>query len=275
MSTRRRLLLVILLIVLLSPLLLLLSSKARAALRLVSGFEQLESDPRFWYEPGAEGLAERLAEVLPEAIRRVEALQPHPFQPGFRVYVPASHESFMGHISQDPRAPVRGIAFPWDVWVSPKAFDFYGMDTHLQTLTHELSHLHLKQQAGRYGGRRNLPSWFCEGLANKAAGMGFDRISREEAMQALASGRHFHPDTEGYFLLKDAAQYGVSWPLLHSQSRLFLDFLQERDPEALNRHLLALYDGRDFGMSLEEQYGISLDSLWLEFVAALPESSAG
>lgn len=272
MSTRNRWVILILLAVLLSPLLILILPRARTAARLVSGFEPLAADPRVWYEPGAEEYASQLAEALPEAVRRVEALQPLPFEPGFRVYVTATHQRFMELIGQAPRIPVRGITFPWDVWISPRAFDFFGSDTHLQTLTHELSHLHLKHHSGRFGGRRNLPSWFCEGLANQAADMGFDRISREDAVEALISGRHFQPDTEGRFLLKDAAQYGITWPLLHSQSRLFLDYLRVRDPEALGRHLLALFDGEDFGESFAEHYGENLGAVWSDFLFNLQRS---
>ena len=268
-SSRRRWLVVVLAIILFSPLLLLILPRARTAFRLIPGFKPLEADQRIWYESGAELFAARLARALPAAMNRVEGIQVLPFKPGFRVYVTATHHRFMKRIGENPRAPVRGITFPWDVWISPMAFDFFGADTHLQTLAHELSHLHLKQHAGRLSGRKNLPSWFCEGLANKAADMGFDRMSRKDAVAALLSGRHFQPDSSGHFFLEDAAQYGVSWPLLHSQSRLFLDYLHQRDPDAFGRHLSALMDGRDFGVSFEEQYGNNIGVVWSDFLAGV------
>jgi hypothetical protein len=49
------------------------------ALKPVTGFAPLASDPRVWVEPGFEAYGERVAQALPEAIARVEAAHYLPF----------------------------------------------------------------------------------------------------------------------------------------------------------------------------------------------------
>ena len=83
----------------LSPLLVLAHPRARAALRLTSGFTPLEQDSRVLYEAGAEDDARWIARALPGAVERIEESHGLPFRSDFRVYVCASHESFSRRVS--------------------------------------------------------------------------------------------------------------------------------------------------------------------------------
>jgi len=257
------------------PLLLVLAHpRGRATLRLTSGFAQSERDPRVYYEHGAEGLANQIVDALPAAAARVEELQAWPFKNDFRVYVCASHESFSRHINQSPRDPVRGIAFLWDVWVSPKAFAFFGKDTHRQTLAHELSHLHLGQHLGWFRRIKGVPAWFAEGLANWVADTGDEIVSRSEALEGFISGRHFVPDATGNLPLpRTAADYGVSWPMFHLQSRLFIEYLHDRNENAFGRFVSAVIAGDNFSAAFAEHFGLNLDAAWQDFMKSLAKQN--
>ena len=257
------------------PLVLVLAHpRGRATLRLTSGFVQSEEDARVYYEHGAEGLASQIADALPDAVARVEMCQSRPFKKGFRVYVCASHESFSRHIKQPPSDPVRGIAFWWDVWVSPRAFDFFGKDTHRQTLVHELSHLHLGQHLGWLGRTQRVPTWFVEGLADWVAGTGDEIVSRSEALEGFVSGHHFVPDATGRLPLpKVAKDYGLRWPMFHLQSRIFIEHLRDRDEQAFEGFVGAVVDGDSFDVAFTDHFGDNLEIVWQEFMSLLAQQN--
>jgi len=257
------------------PALLLLHPRVRAGLRLVSGFQPLATDARVYYEPGAEELARLFAAALPAAVARVEEGHGLPFKTDFRIYVCATHESFTRRVGEAPGSPVRGIVLIWDVWLSPRAFDFYGRDTHRQSIAHELSHLHVSQYLGLWGRRGHLPTWFSEGLADQVADTGEERVSLRETLDAFAAGRHLVPDAGGSSLRpRRAEDYGLSWPLLHRQSRMFVEYLAARREAALPRFVAAVLRGAPFEAAFDEHFGGSLDTVWAGFLAAVQAEAA-
>jgi hypothetical protein len=257
-------------ILLLLPLLLLLHPRSRTALRLTSGFVPLEQDERIYYETGAEVFARRVAAALPGAIARVEAYQLLPFKTEFRVYVCSSHESFTRRIGQPATDPVRGISFPWDIWISPLAFEFFGRDTHRQTIIHELSHLHLDQHLGWWQRMRGVPWWFQEGLADWVADTGEEIVSRHDAVESLRYGHHFVPETTGRLsFFRSPQEYGLTWPMFHRQSRMFVEYLLERDGRAFKGFLKSLIGGARFDLSFRRHYGRDLEVVWRDFLENL------
>ncbi len=257
-------------LLLVSVLLVLTNPRARAVLRLQRGFTPLEEDARVYAESGAEDLALQVAQALPSAIERVETCQSRPFKRPFRVYVCQSHESFSRRIGQPADHPVRGIAFLRDVWISPRAFAFFGRDTHRQTLKHELSHLHLDQHLGWWRRIPHVPSWFCEGLANWVADTAGERVSRVEAVEDIFAGRQLSPDATGHLPLPKVPQdYGLTWPSFHQQSRMFLEYLLERNETAFRGFIAAIVDGERFEDAFREQFGSSVADAWQEFVESL------
>jgi hypothetical protein len=226
-----------------------------------------------FYEAGAEVHAKRVAQVLPQAITRVEECHTAPFESRFRVYVCASHDSFTRRIGHPATIPVRGIAFHWDVWISPKSFAFYGRDTHQETLTHELSHLHLGQHLGWWR-RAALPTWFSEGLADWVADTGTEIVSREEALQGLRTGHHLVPDAPRRLPIPRTPQdYGVTWPMLHSQSRLFIEYLHSGDGESFREFVAAVVRGSGFAVAFTDHFDRSLDEAWREFLKSVQTDS--
>jgi hypothetical protein len=270
-STKKTWIAVVTLGLLILPLVLVLAqAKGRAALRLTPGFVPLVKDARVFYEPGAEGLAGLIADALPESVTRVEDWQSRPFRPGFRVYIPASHERFTRHAGLPADSPVRGLAFAWDVWLSPKSFDFHGKDTHISSLTHELSHLHLGQHLGWIHRNRHIPKWFYEGLADWVAGTGDEIVSRSQALEALVSGRKLVPDAMGRLPLpKGALDYGLSWPMFHMQSRLFVEYLSGSDHASFAHFVAALLDGDRFDVAFTKHFRDDLETVWARFLDGL------
>ncbi len=269
----RRFLIPLSLLALLVPVLL-LHPRARAAVRLTSGFQSLEEDTRVFSEQGAEVHARRFAQALPAATARVEEYQGRPFKSDFRVYVCASHESFTRHLGERLDSPARGMKLFRDIWVSPLAFDFRGSDTHRQTIAHELSHLHMTQQLGLRTIMGTVPTWFAEGLADCVADTGGEIISHQDALQAFASGNHFVPDARGRFLFpRTAKHYGISWPMLHQQSRMFVDYLHDRAGGSFGDFVTAVGKGERFDVAFLEHYGASLDNVWNEFLESLDGGS--
>jgi hypothetical protein len=257
------------------PAALLLHPRARAAVRLAPGFRSLEADARVFYEPGAEAPARRFAEALPAAIVRVEESHGAPFRSRFRVYVCASHASFTRRLAERPDSPVRGMRLVRDVWLSPLAFDFRGSDTHRQTLTHELSHLHMTQQLGLHSILGTVPTWFAEGLADRVADTGGEIVSRQDALEAFASGNHLVPDARGRLLLpRTARHYGISWPMLHRQSRMFVEYLHDRAGGTFTDFVATVGSGERFDRAFRKHYGESLDGVWRDFLRSLERDSA-
>jgi hypothetical protein len=255
-------------------LLVLAHPRARAALRLTSGFQPFQQDTRVFYEPGADVLAKRFAESLPAAIARVEESQGLPFKSDFRVYVCASHESFTRHLGEPIDSPARGMKLFRDIWVSPKAFAFMGSDTHRETITHELSHLHLSQNMGVRSIMGSLPTWFEEGLADMIADTGGEIVSYQEALDAFARGPHLVSDAKGRFLFpKRAEDYGISWPMLHRQSRMFVEYLHDRNEELFKEFVVAVVNGVHFDVAFKNYFGDGLDNVWSEFLNSLENRS--
>jgi hypothetical protein len=174
-----------------------------------------------------------------------------------------------------PDSPVRGFAFPHDIWVSPLALDFRGQDTLGASITHELSHLHLLQHLGWLGKTRHLPTWFVEGLADWVADTGFEIITRKKAIEALKNGYSFVPDDTGKLPLpRDSLVYGISWPMMHAQSRLFIEFLYAYDGDAFRLFIEAVLGKVHFHAAFRQAFGVDLESAWRAFLAN-PETQTG
>jgi hypothetical protein len=261
--------------VVVATLVILIQPRARAALRLVHGFSALDVDPRVWFERGAENMATAIATALPAAVARVESCQSAPFRTSFRIYVCASHQSFTSHIGEPLGSPVRGIAFPWDIWISPKAFSFDRQDTHREALTHELSHLHLGQVLGWWHRTKEVPSWFQEGLADWVADTGNELVSRREASEAIISGHRVQLDEAGRLPFpKRPESYGMTWPMFHAQSRMFVEYLRSRDPNAFARFVDAVVHGARFTTAFNLNFGGELSHIWKDFLQSVSQEVA-
>jgi len=247
--------------------LVLLTPRGRCALRIAPGFVPYPDDTRIYYVPGSELVTARFAGPLDEAIGEVEARLGAPFRSPFRVYVCPTHEDFARRVGEPPGTPVRGIQFPRDIWVSPLAFEFFGQDTGKPTLAHELAHLHLRQHLGLGGRLRPIPSWFEEGVGDWIAGTGFERVSRDEAVEAFRRGERLVPDALGRPLIpRRPSDYGLTWPVFHAQSRMFVEHLHSTREESFAVLVRSVLAGDRFDVAFREAFGRSLEDEWQVFV---------
>lgn len=250
---------------------LLKSPIGRVLLKSKAHFKTSAIDSRVRYEPGAEDYAEKIARALQEAIDRVEKGHFITFKKPVKVYVYRSQESFSSYIVM-PGKYARGAASAWWVYIAPLAFNFRGIDTHKQSLAHELSHHHLKGRLG-FGGlgeRLKVPTWFSEGLANEVAGSGGEGISDQEARDAIKQGTELLLKEKGSLFgafHKDFSNMH-GW-MFHKQNRLFLEYIRANHSVGLEKTMTFLYLGAAFNDSFRAGFGMDIDEMWDLFKADL------
>lgn len=164
-------------------------------------FVVLEQHPAIAYEKGADAMAVKVAPHLNAAIDLVETRQYGGFPDEVKVYLPNSIDSFSSYCaSKAPSACVIGDR----LFISPRLFE--DDERISRILTHELSHLQMRQYLGWWNYQLKLPGWFAEGLAVfVAGGGGAEKIERSEAKRAIVSGRHFLPSGSGRLLFRETA----------------------------------------------------------------------
>jgi hypothetical protein len=243
----------------------------RALLKSKSHFIAHEGDSRILYEQGAEGFADQIADFLPTAIERVEEGHFLPFKKSFKVYLFSTQKSHNESTANTTSYPIRGTAVQGNVFIAPSAFSFKGLDTHRETLMHELSHLHLSQRLG-FLKRRRIPSWFTEGLANIIAGSGGEGISEDMAIQYIKERRHIIiPERRGLLerIPRTVKEAGLTGPMYHRQNKMFVNYINSLNPEAFKKLVLAIQDGEAFSPSFLEYFEMSPEKMWDRFKSEL------
>jgi hypothetical protein len=237
------------------------------ALRPVDAFVVSSADARVWHEPGAEAVARRVADVLPDAAARVESVHGLPFARAPRVYVCASVACFDRYVTG--RGLTAAVVPDNRLVLSPLLF---GRESRRlpDILAHELSHLHLGQRTGHL--HHSAPLWFHEGLATLAAdGGGAESAGELEARAAWREGRRIDTarrDTPGH--RHGARDFGLSIHVFYRQAFMIVRGMREADPERFAALLRALQDNADFSIALAEVYAIDAGELVRYFPAHDP-----
>lgn len=244
---------------------------AHQPLQRTAGFEVLADDPRIHYEPGADGHALRVAELLPEAISRVEAAHHLPFAGPVTVHVCGTDSCFDAHVTS---RNVSAATVPENrVFLSPRLF---GREAHRlpRILAHELSHLHLGQRLGHYTSA--VPVWFHEGLAAYASdGGGADYASEDEARAALAAGRAFRPEVPDSPERRHRAEaWNLSPHLFYRQAMMFLQHLKAAGEDRFREFLVRVQAREDFAAAFASTYNMTLGEAWRWFVDTLTQTAA-
>ena len=92
----------------------------------------------------------------------------------------------------------------------------------------------------------------------------------EEATRAILEGPALRPDSTGnLWTLARAGNYGLPEPMLHRQSRMFIEYLQARDPESFRAFVLQIQEDRTFAKPFRDHFGGGVDDLWSAFAASL------
>jgi len=222
------------------------------ALLPVESFIPLASDPRIQVEPGYEAYGERVAQVLPQAIAKVEAAHYLPFASPPRVYVCGTDACFKRYVM----TPKLSAAVVPDnrLFLSPN-LDGRESQRLSALLTHELAHLHLGQRIGHY--QSSLPVWFHEGWASLTAnGGGAEYVTDEQARAAIRAGRLVN------LTLRDApdkrhraASSSLDIFQFYRQSMLLVGWLKAQDEARFRQLALAVQDNTDFEIAFWDIYG--------------------
>jgi hypothetical protein len=222
------------------------------ALLPVESFIPLASDPRIQFEPGYEAYGERVAQVLPQAIAKVEAAHYLPFASPPRVYVCGTDACFKRYVM----TPKLSAAVVPDnrLFLSPN-LDGRESQRLSALLTHELAHLHLGQRIGHY--QSSLPVWFHEGWASLTAnGGGAEYVTDEQARAAIRAGRLVN------LTLRDApdkrhraASSSLDIFQFYRQSMLLVGWLKAQDEARFRQLALAVQDNTDFEIAFWDIYG--------------------
>jgi len=266
---RKILITVISVVILILAIAFFLSPYSTALLKSKSHFIIHAKNEIVLYEPGAEDYADSITSYLLEAIERVEQVHELPFEDSFKIYVCKTQKSFNEFAVNTSTYPIRGTALLGDVFIAPSAFNFRGIDTHKETLIHELSHLHFQQRLG-FIDRRKLPVWFTEGFADYAAGSGGEGIEEGDAINFILSGNHFIPEEEGDILgTVSGAANGLSGPMFHQQAKMFVTYIIESDSLKFNSFILKIQEGEPFSETFNKIMGTSIQDKWENFLMQL------
>lgn len=247
------------------------SPKGRALLKSKSHFMEHAVVSRILYEPGAEEYAGKIAGFFSEAIKQVEKGHYLPYKKSFKVYVCSTQQSHNAFIGNPTSYPIRGAAFQGNVYIAPSAFSFKELDTHRESLMHELSHLHLIQRLGIFKTLR-IPHWFKEGLANIIAGSGGEGVTKDMAIRAIKEGRHFNLQERGGYLKSLSiiiVEAGLTGPMFHKQNKMFVSYIKSMNPEAFENLVVAIQKGDKFSTSFLSHFEMNPEQMWKRFKSEL------
>jgi len=245
-----------------------ISPYSTALLKSKSHFIKHPDNDIVLFEPGAEEYADKIAAYLPAVIERVELVHGIPFEKTFKIYVCSTQKSFNEYtaITSPSPYPIRGTALLGDILIAPSAFNFLGLDTHRETLMHELSHLHFRQRLGFFKGRKH-PTWFGEGFADYVAGSGGEGIEENEAINFILNGKHFIPEEEGeIFGSFNSALNGLTGPMFHQQVKMFVTYIIESDSLKFKSFLSKIQEGESFSETFNQIMESSIQDKWANFL---------
>ncbi len=232
-------------------------------------FVPLLGNNQIVYEPGAEDLAKLADANLATSLGRVEKQQYVPFKDvkAIRVYVFNDRKRYanFSHAS----VLTRGSSTTDEVYLSEKLRE--KIDTLPNILTHELSHVHIRQYTGTFKYVADLPSWFLEGLAvSVSSGGGAENVTAEQAQAAISKGLRFEPDDSGRLIgPKSAHSYGLEPLMYYRQASVFVEHLSKTNPNGFEAALKDLLNGDSFREVWQKHYGQNISELWLRYIEGI------
>ena len=236
----------------------------------------LPENPLVHYQDGAVDYARAVAQLLPTAIARVEAIQGRPFGRPVTIGVYASRDAFIAANGTGSPGPV-GVTFLGSVRLSPVLF-FNQRQRLPAILTHELSHAHMVTWTTGLAFMR-LPHWFREGLGVMVSGGGgAEGVSELQAREAIRRGDHIAIESAGALLNLTTVKFehpqeqsntSFRTQLAYRQAGLFVAFLHDTDAAGFARMMNAILDGRPFVEAVKAGYDTDLQTLWSRFAGGV------
>lgn len=237
---------------------------AVCTLRSTDHLLPLKTDSRVLYEPGAEHFAEQLSGSLVQAIEQVETGHYRPFIKPVAIHICASEESYtrLTGLRAPASITLKGLFFSPRLVKEQRPLPLY--------LAHELSHLHLEQQIGRYR-FAEVPAWLKEGLATLVSrGGGAQKVTDQQALESIAGGSHFVPHEEGgIFFRKYATPLELTHHMFYRQRMLFVRYLRSLDEDKYRTFLLSVQDGARFARAFDDGFGVAVSEVRQQFLESV------
>jgi hypothetical protein len=231
------------------------------------------NDGRIFYEPGAENLAVQLQPYLDDAIATVEDGHHRKFPQPVVVQICAHAQRFSALSGTSPKAngavhPTHGLLLNASLFTTPQLIK--------GVLTHELSHLLMRQQLG-FSYYASAPAWFHEGFAEMLANSSqLDKVSEPEARTLILSGRLIQAKDSGSFFSYDTSESFGDLPypryVFYRQSVMFVSWLKQRDEAQFKKFLLSIQDGTSFHDAFHQSFGGSVEALQIKYIKSLKTS---
>ena len=236
--------------------------------RLTYDFVPLPGNSQIVYEPGAEDLAKLVDANLAMSLSGVEKQQYVPFKDvkTIRVYVFSDRKRYadFSHAS----VLTRGSSTTDEVYLSEKLRE--KIDTLPNILTHELSHVHIRQYTGTFKYVADIPSWFLEGLAvSVSSGGGAENVTAEQAQTAIRKALRFEPEDTGRLIPKSAHSYNLEPHMYYRQASVFVEYLRKTNPKGFEAVLKDVLNGDSFREVWKKHYGINISELWLRYIEGI------
>ena len=233
--------------------------------RLTYDFVPLPGNSKIFYEPGVEDLAKLVDANFAVSLSRVEKQQYVPFKDvkAIRVYVFNDRKRYadFSHAS----VLTRGSSTTDEVYLSEKLRE--KIDTLPSILTHELSHVHIRQYTGTFKYVADVPSWFLEGLAvSVSSGGGAENVTAEQAQTAIRKALRFEPEDTGRLIPKSAHSYGLEPHMYYRQASVFVEYLRKTNPKGFEAALKDVLNGDSFRDVWQKRYGKNISELWLQYI---------
>ncbi len=225
-------------------------------------FVPFPGNSQILYEPGAQDLAKRVDANLALSMDRVEKNQYAPYKDvkAIKIYVFNDRKRYANFSHASVLS--RGSSTTDEVYLSEKLRE--RLDTLPNILTHELSHVHIRQYTGTFKYIEDIPGWFLEGLAVcVSSGGGAENVTTQQAESALRRTPRFVPEDTGSLLRqKSAHSYGLEPHMYYRQAGNFVAYLKQTDPMGFEAAFNALLNGERFRDVWKKHYGRAISDLW-------------
>lgn len=238
-------------------------------------FNKLATDDRILFKQDMDESAMLIQKVLNEKIREIEEVHGKPFSKKVIVHICDTQNCFNSYTGM--KGGILAAVTSNGLFLSPYLF---ANEEYSSWLAHELSHLHLFQQISIFTASF-IPQWYHDGLATYASnGGGANRISREEALEYIQSGKHIIAKDKGaFFSTRWPLNYEApsdAWPkpwyqqhMDYRQASLFYEFLHPKGGTKLLRYL---EKGDSFRQAFISTYGKNPEEMFSIYKNSLAEN---
>jgi len=232
-------------------------------------FNQYAPQSRIHYQDGAEDLAQAVAMHWNNSVSMVENQQYASFKniEDVKVYIFNDVKKYAAFSNTSGKG--RGSSTTNEIYISPAIRE--REHTLAAILTHELSHVHLRQYLGTWSYATRLPGWFVEGVAVVVSGgAGAEDVGVDEAKSAMKNGHIIQPLVTGTWSgHENASDYDMKPHMFYRQSAMFVHYLRDYNEAGFQEFYLKLLNKQSFESAIQAVYGATAEQLWSQHLVAM------